>query len=44
MAGRPSTLATARDGLIAAVVSDAVIASMHAGGVVTPVVVPDVAS
>ena len=44
VAGRPSTLATARDGLIAAVVSDAVIASMHAGGAVTPVVVPDVAS
>ncbi|TKV59198.1 inositol 2-dehydrogenase [Nakamurella flava] len=44
IAGRESTLATARDGLVAAVVSDAVIASMHAGGAATAVALPDVAS
>lgn len=41
-AGRPSPLATARDGLIAAAVAEAVIASMKDGGRTVPVQVPAV--
>jgi myo-inositol 2-dehydrogenase / D-chiro-inositol 1-dehydrogenase len=40
-AGRPSPLATARDGLIANAVADAVIASMHDGGRTVAVEPPD---
>ena len=37
-----AALATAHDGLVASAVADAVIASMHTGGVATPVAVPEV--
>jgi myo-inositol 2-dehydrogenase / D-chiro-inositol 1-dehydrogenase len=40
-AGRPSTLATARDGLVATAVAEAVIASMHDGGRTVAVELPD---
>jgi myo-inositol 2-dehydrogenase/D-chiro-inositol 1-dehydrogenase len=39
-AGRPSPLATARDGLVATVIAEAVIASMHDGGRFVAVDVP----
>jgi myo-inositol 2-dehydrogenase/D-chiro-inositol 1-dehydrogenase len=39
-AGRPSPLATARDGLVATAIAEAVIASMHDGGGVVAVDVP----
>jgi len=37
-----SPLATAHDGLVASAVADAVITSMHTGGIATPVSVPEV--
>ena len=40
--GSPGVLATARDGLVASAVADAVITSMHNGGSTTPVHVPAV--
>ena len=39
-AGRPTPLATAHDGLVAAVIAEAVITSMHQDGVVVPVRMP----
>lgn len=42
MAGRPSPLASAREGLTASAVADAVITSMRDGGRTVPVSVPAV--
>jgi myo-inositol 2-dehydrogenase/D-chiro-inositol 1-dehydrogenase len=39
--GTASPLASARDGLVASAVADAVITSMHRGGATVPVAVPD---
>jgi myo-inositol 2-dehydrogenase/D-chiro-inositol 1-dehydrogenase len=41
--GRPSPLATARDGLVASAIADAVITSMHAGGRTVAVELPALA-
>ena len=42
-AGGPTPLATARDGLVAGAVAEAVIASMHEGGRTVAVELPDLA-